>query len=225
MGDVSTSRPCSVESCDRPAIEHRRYCTGHEARWRKHGDVREHIPLKHYRRGPAEVKFGDCYSVDPSTGCWVWTSTRSDKNYGTLFTDRRKVLAHRWSYEHFVGPIPAGLFVCHHCDNPPCVNPNHLFVGTNLDNMRDAAAKGRFPVGRNHAKAVPEADLMEIRDLLTSGMSMLAVKHQTGRAYRTVQIVSQTLIEHGCAPVSASTFALMVEEKRAEVRRKEMGLD
>lgn len=76
-------------------------------------------------------------------GCWVWTGKRSREGYGRFSLDGRLVNAHRWSWERAVGPIPNGLLVCHHCDNPPCVNPEHLFVGTIQDNTRDMLAKGR----------------------------------------------------------------------------------
>lgn len=80
--------------------------------------------------------------------CWVWTASCSH-GYGQLCTKlgggkQERLLAHRLSWELHRGAVPDGMFVCHHCDNPPCVNPAHLFLGTNTDNMRDASAKGRL---------------------------------------------------------------------------------
>jgi hypothetical protein len=82
-------------------------------------------------------------------GCWGWTGDTNGVGYGSLHIRRRlenyrkNLYAHRISWEIHNGPIPAGLFVCHRCDNPSCCNPAHLFLGTNTDNMRDCSARGR----------------------------------------------------------------------------------
>jgi hypothetical protein len=76
---------------------------------------------------------------DPAQ-CWEWQRSRSRQGYGRLGP---RVYAHRLAYEVFIGPIPDGLHVLHHCDNPPCCNPAHLWSGTVADNMRDRDAKGR----------------------------------------------------------------------------------
>lgn len=83
---------------------------------------------------------------EPNSGCWLWTGAYSDGGYGLLdakIAGRRETRAHRVSYHAFVGPIPVGLFICHRCDVPCCVNPDHLFLGTPLDNTRDMIRKGR----------------------------------------------------------------------------------
>lgn len=82
---------------------------------------------------------------EPNTGCWLWSGGESAHGYGCFSFGRagRSKLAHRASYEMFIGEIPAGLHVCHSCDTPACVNPDHLWPGTDRDNVRDMMAKGR----------------------------------------------------------------------------------
>lgn len=81
-----------------------------------------------------------------SEGCWLWTAGRIGNGYGIF----RRKLVHRVSWTLTNGPIPEGMFVCHHCDTPLCVNPAHLFLGTHQDNMRDMRQKGRA----QHANAL-----------------------------------------------------------------------
>lgn len=84
---------------------------------------------------------------EDANGCWLWAGKTDVHGYGLLAHDGKIVRAHRVAYSLMVGDIPAGLYVCHKCDVPRCINPAHLFVGTQSDNIRDCAAKGR------HARA------------------------------------------------------------------------
>jgi hypothetical protein len=74
-------------------------------------------------------------------GCWLWTRGKNGFGYGYVRIGYRTVGAHRASYEAFIGPIPAGLRVCHKCDIPACINPDHLFLGTSSDNLNDWRSK------------------------------------------------------------------------------------
>jgi hypothetical protein len=88
--------------------------------------------------------------VEKAEGCWIWKGPKSVNGYGSFQYRRTSNSAHRIAFEFLKGPIPEGLQVLHRCDNPPCVNPEHLFLGTNLDNVKDKVQKGRQR--RNHCK-------------------------------------------------------------------------
>ena len=80
--------------------------------------------------------------MQPVSGCWLWNGGPSG-GYGKVTVEQRRIGAHRAAYEAFREPIPAGMEVCHRCDTPPCVNPDHLFLGTRRQNMEDMMKKGR----------------------------------------------------------------------------------
>ena len=77
--------------------------------------------------------------------CWVWEGVRDKDGYGRVWIDGHYYRAHRVVWEDEYGPIPDGILVCHLCDNPPCVRPDHLFLGTQKDNIADMLEKGRRP--------------------------------------------------------------------------------
>lgn len=120
------------------------------------------MPRGVYERviAPMEERFW--LLVERSPGCWEWGGNRMSNGYGRIGVDRKKVLAHRASWLIHNGPIPDGVFVCHHCDNPPCVNPDHLFLGTQRDNIHDMLAKGRHQsqahLGEDHGMALLTED-------------------------------------------------------------------
>jgi hypothetical protein len=122
--------------------------------------------------------------------CWPWNGGTI---YGRIWVDGRSVAVHRWSYEHHHGPIPAGMVVRHACDNPPCVNPAHLLIGTQRDNAADAIERGRakFPVSlpgeRNHAAKLTDAQVAEIaRRYAARGATQAELAVEFGVAQSTI---------------------------------------
>jgi hypothetical protein len=94
---------------------------------------------------------------DNDNGCWEWTEGLHRDGYAMFWNGKTTIQAHRASYFAFVGQIPAGMLVCHKCDNRKCINPDHLFIGTQADNMRDMVEKGRTKRGVNHYNHINRA--------------------------------------------------------------------
>lgn len=106
------------------------------------------------------------------TPCMEWAGARTPKGYGQTYVRGRRApqRAHRVAWEAARGPIPAGLFVLHACDNPPCVNVDHLYLGTAADNARDRGTRGRTASGERHGSArLTEVGVGGIRSLLEQG--------------------------------------------------------
>jgi len=135
---VPKSKVCSVKGCGEP-IKARGYCNKHLQRLMAGKDPEE---LSCHELS-TEGRFFK--RVTKTEGCWKWQGRKNTKGYGHLSIRGRvkTIAAHRLSYQIHVGPVPDGMFILHKCDNPGCVNPAHLFLGTNADNMADMVSKGR----------------------------------------------------------------------------------
>lgn len=128
----------------------------------------------------------------PLAGCWLFTGALNEAGYGIVGNGPRGTgvdRAHRITYRHFCGPIPDGLFVCHHCDVPSCCNPEHLFLGTNDENMRDCRTKGRdskpprnpHVVGEVHpGSKLVAPQVIEMRGLRAQGWTLRALADRYG---------------------------------------------
>ena len=122
-------------------------------------------------------------------GCWLWTGEKLPKGYGQFRINWERRLAHRWAWHFSIGPIPDGLCVCHRCDNPPCCNPAHLFLGTKADNLADMVAKGRHPKGRTKWRAkLTDDKVIRIRRFYAKGIS--------GKALASIFNVSRSQISN-----------------------------
>jgi hypothetical protein len=140
-------------------------------------------------------------------GCWTWTGCRDRAGYGQwteCLPRRRRVTwkAHRYAWTETIGPITDGLHVLHHCDNASCVRPDHLFLGTALDNARDKVAKGRMRRGdfrgeaNGHAR-LTEADVLFIRSQVAAGVPQARMVERFGVAPMTVsQVVTRKTWRH-----------------------------
>lgn len=134
-------------------------------------------------------------SVSKSDGCWDWTGARTAAGYGHFYIRGQHFYAHRLSFELNVGSIAVGLVVCHRCDRPSCVRPDHLFLGTDKDNSDDKIRKGRLvmpPVrkGADHHSARLSADnVRSIRSSFACGESGRALASRFGVSASAVSAI------------------------------------
>ena len=183
---------CCIKECNLPALT-LGLCNKHWRRNKKYGSpvaVSSHSGL--FRGLPAEERFAK--SVTKTEGCWIWKASKDKNGYGifrgmignTVFTK-----AHRYSYALHTGDLLIGMQALHTCDNPSCVNPEHLFAGTNADNMRDKAQKGRskVPVGEKHGKAVLTE--RQVRHILKDPRPYVEIATQYNVAPSTIGSVKQ----------------------------------
>jgi hypothetical protein len=147
--------------------------------------------------------------------CWEWEGSRLPRGYGRL----NGKYVHRMVYEHVYGPIPPGMYVCHSCDNPPCINPKHLWLGTVQDNTADATAKGRMPRGeRNGSARLTTVQVVAMREQYAARLrtqEQLAAEYDTNIANVNAIVRGKLWAHVGGPRVSQQLFRKTPEETRA----------
>lgn len=146
------------------------------------------MPKGVFERKSIEVRFMEKVSPEPNSGCWLWDGAHHKDGYGSIGYKGKIRIAHRVAYQIYRGEIPAGINVCHRCDNRACVNPDHLFLGTHQQNMSDRNAKTRQSRGATHGPAkLTEDDVKSIR--VTPGLSQRALAARFGVSRRLVRSI------------------------------------
>lgn len=178
---------CSVPGCDKPILA-RRICGAHYQRFAKSGSF--HLQEKTLR--PISERFWE--KVQKTEGCWLWTASCDGAGYGQLSTGQGRKIekASRISWRLHFGEIPAGMNVLHRCDNPPCVRPDHLFLGTKKDNSQDMVAKGRSPnrKGEQHPRCkLSDEQVIDIRRRFAAGEKQCDIADYFGINFRTVNLI------------------------------------
>jgi hypothetical protein len=146
------------------------------------------------------ARFESKVSPEPNTGCWLWGGGYFNTGYGQFCFLSKSIGAHRFSYLAYKGDISGGLFVCHLCDNKSCVNPDHLWLGTPSENMRDRDIKSRQARQKGEAHGgskLSDSQIIEIRRNRANGLSMTAIGKKYGVAFQTIsKIVNGKLWSH-----------------------------
>ena len=148
---------CTVQNCEHGGKIRRGMCGMHYRRWVRHGTTE-------VLHSPSVMERFTSHLEERPNGCREWTGGFDDKGYGRISVNGKNVFTHRFAWMLANGPIPDGIFVCHHCDNPPCTQTEptegypdgHLFLGTHDDNMADKVAKGRTRNGRETRTHCPD---------------------------------------------------------------------
>ena len=157
-------------------------------------------------RIPVDPEIRFLNKVKKTDTCWYWLGAKhSYKGYGSFSNGKKIVKTHRFAYEHFVGSIPDNLCVLHKCDNPSCVRPDHLFLGTNQDNVDDKLSKDRHPRGeKSKVSKLTEDEVVEIKKALkcfryvgqnNDLAEMYGVNHRTISCIKTGKIWSHVKVD------------------------------
>jgi len=193
-GSRQPDRFCSFPDCNRP-FRRNRLCDTHSCALRAGRKLRPLGPRRPREYGPADFWL----RVNKTKRCWEWTGRHSNE-FGHGGFKGHGMTPHRYSWTIHKGNIPAGIFVLHKCDNPACVRPSHLFLGTQTVNVADRHKKGRSAYGESHGRALlTNKSVIRLRKMYASGvrisamarmvkLNWTAVKNAvTGKTWRHVQ--------------------------------------
>jgi hypothetical protein len=186
---MENKNKCRYEGCDK-TVKAKGYCGTHHQRLRRWGTV-EVLPHKNYEKYPS---IRECLESGFKRGklsdCWVWKKSIDSGGYGLLWWKGKHYKAHRVSYEVYKGSIPSGSLACHWCDNRKCVNPNHLFLGSQKDNVQDCISKDRFHRGigeRNNNAKITKTVAQKIKKMLECGCKVRIIAYE---CYTTESIIN-----------------------------------
>jgi hypothetical protein len=196
---VKTKDKCKVEECQRLVGSDgvKGFCSMHYQRYKKHGDPR--ISHNNTLKGDTLAQKLRLNYKEDEYGCWIWQGYKQKQGYGVIGTGagKKTALVHRLAYEFWNCPIPEGMLVCHHCDIPSCINPDHLFLGTNQDNIDDKMSKGRAYTGvhtgeKNSMAKLTDKQVAEIKRLLIhKRKSQVDIARQFGVSPTTILHIKQ----------------------------------
>lgn len=198
---------CAI--CGGPHLA-RGLCQKHYNEYRR---SRQLTPI--YALGDISERIAALTKRNQSTGCLEWTGNLNKAGYGRISVGNKVQLAHRASYEATHGPIEDRLLVCHRCDNPRCVEPQHLFLGSNADNMADKVAKKRHGFGEKHCAAVLTDE--QVREIRADGRPQRVLAHEYGVSQSQISFIKR-YEEWTSVPLSDADKVALAERLDREAR-------
>jgi hypothetical protein len=175
---------CIVNDCATQKIVGRGRCRRHYMQWWRRTRGQERPPALNLKTLTPEQRFWLKVDKRGPDECWPWTSSKHESGHGEFFVskERGKAPSHSYALELATGEkCPAGKECCHHCDNPPCCNPEHLYFGTRMQNVHDAISRRRHSHGSRHRGArLTEADVVAIRTRFAAGETQPSLSAEFG---------------------------------------------
>lgn len=188
--------------------------------------VKDHMTVKEYYSKfdiskylyeKLDKMFINRFIIDSNSGCWLWNDQKDKDGYGILYAYKVTIKAHQFSYKKFKGDIPKGIYVCHTCDTPSCVNPEHLWLGTNIDNTKDSVEKGRRAFGNKNSMSKVE-NRKKVSEALKGKPRNISDKQRKLQSQRAKELFLKN------NPMKNPDIAKKCQESRKRNRLKKGGL-